>query len=193
MKKFSLVLMGLVLLAVCVPLAFALEVTDLSVGGAAPGASAMNRAQVYSAQYDYADGVVDGTNIVQLLTIPEGVLATHAVLTPAGLDWTTAITLYRKVGTNAWAAVGGAQTVTTAANVPILYHLALPTYTAANTNAANVEVTVSVDSDIALTSQTLAETLWGFVGAVSGTNSLPTTGTLDIGVVGTDVLPALRH
>jgi len=193
MKKFYLVLIGLVLALVCVPMAFALEVTDLSVGGAAPGASAMNRAPLFSAQYDYAAGSVDGTNIVQLLTVPEGVLATYAVVTPADLNWTTAITLYRKLGTNAWAAVGGAQTVTTAANVPILYHLALPTYTAANTNAANVEVTVTVDSDIALAATALNETKWGFVGAVSGTNSLPTTGTLDIGVFGADVLPALRY
>lgn len=171
--------------------AFALTVTDNSVGGTdAIGASAVNKALVFNGQFDAAeDSGVDGTNLVQVLSVPPGIFQTAVVVTPADTDWTYALTLYRKLGTNAWAAVGNAQTVTVGAEVPILYTLVTPTY--ANTNAANVEVEMT-DYDTAQNSQSLNVTKWGFLQAVSGTNSLPTKGTIDISVIGFDVKPDLR-
>lgn len=186
MKK---ILSALVSFALVVTCAFALDVTDLSIGGTdAVGASALNKALVVSGTYDIAeDSGMDGTNIVKLLAIPAGILPTHVVLTPADLDRTTAVTLYRKVGDGAWAAVGNAQTVTEGAEVPVLYTLLSPTY--ANTNAANVEVAMT-DYDTPVSALSVTE--WGFVGAVSGTNDLATAGTFTISVIGYDVDPAVR-
>ena len=191
MKKLNKVLVAALALALIAGVGFALEVTDNSVGGTtAPGALAMNRALVFNAEYDAeTDDGVDGTNLVQVLSIPEGIIQTAVVVTPEATDWTYALTLYRKLGTNEWAAVGNAQTVTVDAEVPILYTLVTPTY--ANTNAANVEVTMS-DYDTPQNSQALAVTKWGFLAAVSGTNSLPTKGTINIGVIGYDVNPNVR-
>lgn len=105
MKKSILILIA-ASLALAVS-AFALEVTDNSVGGTTSyGASAVNKALVFTAQFDAAeDAGVDGTNLVQLLSVPAGILQTHVVVTPADTDATYALTLYRKMGTNAWAAV----------------------------------------------------------------------------------------
>lgn len=191
MKKLNKVLVAALALALIAGVGFALEVTDNSVGGTtAPGALAMNRALVFNAEYDAeTDDGVDGTNLVQVLSIPEGIIQTAVVVTPENTDWTYALTLYRKLGTNDWAAVGNAQTVTVDAEVPILYSLVTPTY--ANTNAANVEVVMS-DYDTPQNSQALAVTKWGFLVAVSGTNSLPTEGTINVGVVGFDVNPNVR-
>ena len=192
MKKILSALVSFALVATCV---FALEVTDNSIGGTdAVGAQALNRALVLSGTYDIAeDSGMDGTNIVKLLAVPAGILPTHAVLTPADISVANdasgdaAFTLYRKVGTGSWAAVGNAQTVTEGSEVPILYTLVTPTY--ANTNAANVGVAMT-DYDTPVSALSVTE--WGFVGAVSGTNELATAGTITISVIGYDVDPAVR-
>lgn len=174
--------------------AFALDVTDNSVGGSSAvygiSASAVNKALVFNGEFNFAtDDGVDGTNLVQLLSVPAGVAPERVWVIPADISDTTAITLYRKQGDEAWAAVGNAITVTSGSEVPIMYTLVTPTY--ANTNAANVEVTMS-DYDTDQASYYLDVSKWGFLCAVSGTNSLPDAGTLDISVIGFDVDPSVR-
>lgn len=188
MKKNIIILIAITMaLAVC---AFALEVTDNSGGGTtAIGASAINKALVFNAQFDFAsDAGVDGTNIVQLLNVPAGIWQTEVVMTPADISDTTTISLYRKMGTNAWAIVGGAQTVTVDAEVPIAYFISLPTFS--NPQATNT--VVDADMDISQNSESLALTKWGFLCVVNSTNPIPDAGTLDISVIGYDVTPSVR-
>lgn len=184
MKKSILILIA-ASLALAVS-AFALDVL-VDVGGAgtgAPGPAAMNRAVVFSGSYDLADGDIDGTNLVSVLNTSAGVVPTHAVLDVTGLSDTAAFTLYRKVGTGSWAAVGAAKTVTVDAETPLLYHLTSATY--ANTSATNVEVVVT-DMAADLGASGTAATKWGFLCAVSGTNVLANEGIVTISVSGIQI------
>ena len=184
MKKSILILIA-ASLALAVS-AFALDVL-VDVGGAgtgAPGPAAMNRAVVFSGSYDLADGDIDGTNLVSVLNTSAGVVPTHAVLDVTGLSDTAAFTLYRKVGTGSWAAVGAAKTVTVDAETPLLYHLTSATY--ANTSATNVEVVVT-DMAADLGASGTAATKWGFLCAVSGTNVLADEGIVTISVSGIQI------
>jgi len=185
MKKITYILVALFTMLAIVISASALSVlADVSGAGGAPGASAMNKAVVFSGSYDLANGDQDGTNLISVVNSSAGVAPTHVVLDVTGLNHTAAITLYRKVGTGSWAAVGAAKTITRAAEAPIMYHLTSATY--ANTNQANVEIVVT-DMAASLGTTGLAATKWGFLCAISGTNVLATQGNVSISVKGIQV------
>ena len=191
MKNLIKFLIAASAIALASQVAFALDVTDESVGGTtAPGASSMNRALVFTSVFDIETGDgMDGTNIVQTLSVPAGIAPERVWMVPDGLDWTTSVTLYRKMGTNDWEAVGNAQTVTEGAEVPVMYTLVTPTYS--NPQETNTVVSMS-DYDTPQNSEYLAVSKWGFLAATSGTNDLATAGTITISVIGYDVDPASR-
>lgn len=166
-KHFLYFIVALTLTAAC---AFGqLTVTDLSVGGTwGVGAAAINKALVFSKSFDIAkDDGMDGTNLVHLLSVPEGVLPVYAVLNPADFTGSASVTLYKKSGTNAWSSLGTNHVVSAGSEAPYLYNLL-------HASSSTLETSLSG----------LPVTKWGFKGAANSTNALATAGTITVSIFG---------
>ena len=209
----------LALLVALVPAtAFALEEIDMTVGGAAaPGSLAMDKALVFSQDYDFALNDYDTNTIIKLVNVPEGILPMYMVVAP--MDLNQAVTCQVWQYTTTWATNGNVVTLPQGTNTPYVIWLTEPSLTVASTatmsiaggtntlwpvaggTITNVTIAITstptIDTDVLESGTYLDEHSWGFSMTGVNTNSsgvlkVPTSGKLRLSLIGLDVLPTAR-
>lgn len=183
----ALMVATMILVAFCAPV-MAYDEDDQTVGGAtAAGASAYGKTLVFSGTYDFSAQTYATNQVVKLVKVPDGYLVDKVVVSATGLNQIITNTLYKY--TTDWASDADAQAFAKTTDASVVHFKLLPTYTAANTNAANVEVTVTTDDEVAGSVDAVS---YGFINTLS-TNGAPTVGKLRIAVSAIDVAPWLRE
>jgi len=178
MKKINMFLIAVIAIAGSTVCALAYDTnSDFIKGGTAAtdavGAVAVNKAYVMTGTYDFSKETYDTNDIVQLVSVPAGVIP--QVVTLACNDEVSFITtaqLYRVVSGGSYAAAGAATA-----------------FAAETASAVSVAVNIATTNPAATT---IAGEQWGFILTLT-TNGAPTSGKLQLSVIGYDAAPVMRE